>query len=134
MWAAIPFFSALVLLVGFIAFHAWELSRGKRIFDSYRTKVDEKVSRLYHDLVVYEIPESWRIAVVVFLHKVTHQIVVVSVNLLQAIERPLSRLSNRMRTRPPSTEAGEVSQYLKNIVPDKKKNDSENSTTRGSGV
>lgn len=124
MWAAIPFFSALILLAGFIAFHAWETKQGKRFFSSYRSGLDEKVSHVYHNLVVSEIPQSWRVAVIVFLHAVTHKIVVASVELLHAIERPLSRLSHHMRTRPPTMEKGEVSTYLKNIAPDRKKNSS----------
>ena len=119
MWAVIPFFSALALLVSFFAFHAWETKRKKRLFDAYRTELDAKVSRFYRMLVMGEVPASWRMAAIVFFHKTAHRAIIFSVETLRAIERPLSRLSHYMRTRPPSTNAQEVSPFLKNIAPDK---------------
>jgi hypothetical protein len=133
MIAVIPFFSALVLLAGFIAFHAWELKQGKRLFGAYRTELDEKVSHFYQALVTSDIPTSWRLAVLHFFHVIAHSIVVISVEVLRAVEQPLSRLSHRMRTRPPAASTDEVSQYLKNIVPDKKGN-AGNDTTPAGGV
>ena len=133
MLAAIPFFSALVLLAGFIALHVWELKRGKRMFDAYRTKLDGQISRLYQTLITGDVPASWRIATLRFLHNLAHRVVVVSVEVLRAVERPLSRLSHRMRVRPPVASGGEVSQYLKNIVPEKQGSQNDD-TTPASGV
>lgn len=120
MWAAVPFFSTLILLGAFFGFLAWERKRGVRLFDVYRSALDEKVLRSYHRLVVGEIPASWRRIAFDFLHKTAHKAVVVSVEVLRAVERPLSKLSHRMRTRPPSVEGKEVSAFLKNIAPEKK--------------
>lgn len=133
MLATIPFFSALVLLTSFLVFRAWEIQKKKRLFNAYRTKLDENVSRLYRKLVMGEVPASWRMAIIMFFHRAAHRAIIFSVEILRTIERRLSRLSHYMRTRPPSTEAREVSSYLKKMVPEKK-NGEGNGTTPPAGV
>jgi len=133
MWAIIPFFSALALLGAFFGFRAWEMKRGTRLFDTFRAKIDVYASRAYATMVTGQIPPAWRITIVVVLHNVVHRAVVFSVETLRNIERPLTRLSHRLRTRAPSANGHEVSPFLKNIVPNKKA-DTHNGTTPPSGV
>jgi len=133
MWAIVPFFSALALFAVFFGFRAWEMKRGRRIYEAFRSKMDEKARTLYASLVTGHISSAWRVHTFALLYKAFHRAVVFSVEILRTIERPLTRLSHHLRTRPPSTNAQEVSPFLKNIAPDKK-NSEENGTTPPAGV
>ncbi len=120
MLAAAAFFSSFVLLGAFFGFRWWEEKRGVRLFQDSRAVVDTRVAHVYEAIVRGEIPSSWRQSFAAWLHVLTHRVVVLLVEALRTIERPLTRLSYRMRMQKPSSNGKEVSPYLKSIVPEKK--------------
>jgi hypothetical protein len=92
MWAAVLFFASLVLLAGFGGLKA----------------------------VTGSLPTAWRHVLAVFLHDTTHRTVVFLVEALRAVERPLTRISFRMRIQKSSVGGKGISPFLKSIVPEKK--------------
>lgn len=120
-FATILFLVSLVLLVGFLVFRSWEEKRGVRLFATVRARLDERVLRTYHHAVTGTIPYRYRTAFFVFLQKMIHEAVLVIVGALRAIERPLTRLSYRMRMSTPKANGKEVSSFLRTIVPLKKR-------------
>lgn len=120
-FATTLFFASFLLLVGFLIFRSWEEKRGIRLWADARTKLDEKVHRMYHRAVTGTIPYRYRTAFFVFLQKMIHEAVLVIVATLRAIERPLTRLSYRMRMATPKANGKEVSSFLRTIVPLKKR-------------
>lgn len=120
MSASVTFFICLFLLVAFIAFRFWEEKRQMRLFAHARATADTVVSGMYQAAVMGSIPEEYRIALARFLHSLAHETIVFLVEGLRAVERPLTRLSLRMRQNVPSTKGREPSAFLKNIVPEKK--------------
>lgn len=111
------FFSASLLFAMFIAFRMWEEKRGVRLFASSRTMLDHWVIDIYHGAVTGSIPRHYRMHLLVFLRTTLHRAVLLTVATLRAIERPLTRLSFRMRMASPGTAKKEVSSFLKTIVP-----------------
>lgn len=120
-FATILFLVSLFLLVGFLVFRSWEEKRGVRVWAGTRAKLDEQVRHWYHNAVTGTIPYRYRTAFFVFLQKMIHEAVLVIVRALRAIERPLTRLSYRMRMSTPKANGKEVSSFLRTIVPLKKR-------------
>lgn len=117
-------FLGTAIMVGliFLAGKAWEIRRGVRVYDSVRTMLDQYASEIYTALVTGGIPLRWRQSVTLFMHQSTHALVQAAVHGLRAVERPLARLSYRMRVSKPKAGGAEVSEFLKTITPDKQGN------------
>ena len=130
MWATIPLFASIALLVAFFLFREWEEKRGRKAWAPARLEADRRVADLYNKMVMGSIPQSWREAVIAFLHQATHTVVVWTVAGLRAAERPLARLSYRMRQQAPAGTGKGPSEFLKTMS--EKKNG--NGTTPESGV
>lgn len=112
----IPFSVGLVLAVLFVALRLWEVRRGSRFFESFRRALDRRAVALYRTLVFGEMPRRWRESLARFGNRVLHRSVRALVAGLRAIERPLSRMSHRMRTNAQSG-TREPSEFLKTITP-----------------
>ena len=115
--AAITLLVTISLLWGFIAFRLWEEKRGFKILARARESADVAVTKAYHSAVMGNIPSNWRVVLLAFMHQVSHALVVLAVETLRAIERPLSRLSYRMRRGVPLANGKEPSEFLKTITP-----------------
>ncbi|MDO8523974.1 MAG: hypothetical protein Q7R74_01960 [bacterium] len=129
MSAAVTFLIALALLVAFVVFRFWEEKRGVRLFAEKRAAADTVVAEMYRAAVMGNIPAEYRIAVIRFLHTLAHDTVVFLVEGLRAVERPLTRLSYRMRQSAPASNGKEPSAFLKTITPEKPANGADAKTT-----
>ncbi len=129
MWAVIVFALSLTLLSAFIAFRLWEEYRGVRLYGEAREHADQRVSMVYEHLVTRDIPVEWRMRLLQFFHFASHRLVVIAVETLRAIERPLARLSYRLRTRVPKANGQEVSPFLKTMSVERKNEQEGNGTT-----
>lgn len=125
------FLLSSTLLAGFFVFRLWEEKRGHRLWATKREHVDHVVSDMYHRAVTGNVPYRYRTAFIVFLQKSIHEGVLLLVAGLRSIERPLTRLSYRMRMSVPQPKGKEVSSFLRTIVPRKKKQ--ANSALAGDG-
>ena len=113
--AAITFFISLALLVGFVFFRFGEEKRGVKLWARTRDSYDATIADAYKQAVMGNLPSNWRVAFLSLMHKVSHAAVVLTVQALRAIERPLLRLSYRMRRGVPSANGKEPSEFLKTI-------------------
>lgn len=120
MSAAVTFGIALVLLIAFIVFRFWEEKRAVRFLAPTRSGADEVVLDMYQAAVRGNVPEKYRIMVLKFLHLLAHETVAGAVEALRAAERPLTRLSYRLRRSVPAANGKEPSPFLKTLAPDKK--------------
>jgi len=125
MSAAITFLLALILLIAFVAFRFWEERKGARLWAHSRSVADEMVDKIYTAAVVGSVPAEYRTVAIHFLHTLAHDVIVFLVESLRSIERPLTRLSYRMRQSVPAPSGKEPSAFLKTITPEKK-SESEN--------
>jgi hypothetical protein len=66
------------------------------------------------------IPVSWRTYTRAIVHELTHFLVRVAVEVVRAIERPLAKLSYKMRVSAPKSGMAPVSEFLKTLTPEKK--------------
>ena len=119
MGAAVTFFISLVLLVAFIAFRFLEEKRGRRVWTVTRASDDTVVSDMSHAAVTGDIPRKYQDATVHFLYTLAHDMIVFLIEGLRAIERPLARLSYRLRRSVPSGNGKEPSAFLKTITPER---------------
>jgi hypothetical protein len=117
--AIVSFFTSLVFLGAFLGFRVWEEKKGVRLLEEKRYLLDSQVSVLYRAMVMGSIPVEWRMYAIHFFHWISHRLVVTAVETLRAIERPLTRLSYRLRTRVPKSNGKEVSSFLKTITPER---------------
>ena len=120
MGASVTFFISLALLAAFVVFRFWEEKRAQRVWVDTRSAADVVVSDMYHAAVTGDIPQKYQAAVVHFLYALAHDTVVFLVEGLRAVERPLSRLSYRLRRSVPAGSGKEPSAFLKTITPEKK--------------
>lgn len=128
--AAFTLLASLVLLSGYVVYRLWEEKRGVKIWARARESADVFVSDTYRKAVTGNIPSDWRDAFLKFMHQLSHAAVVLTVEVLRAIERPLLRLSHRMRRGGAPTGTGkEPSEFLKTITPIPK--EMPNSETKG---
>ena len=128
MFAVYTFIVAFVLLGVFIVFRMWEQKRGIRIWAGMREDVDEQVVEAYRSAITGSIPQKYRIRFLAFLRNAIHGLVLLLVATLRAVERPLTRISYRMRMSASNTKKKEVSPFLKTIAP---KKDVEQNTEEG---
>lgn len=116
MFASIVFFSALILLGVFIVLRLLEEKRGTRfIMPSVRASLDVYATRWYDLAVTGSIPAEYRARVLMFFRQTLHSVVVLIVAGLRAVERPLTRLSYKMRMAASHTGTKEVSSFLKTM-------------------
>jgi len=125
----ILFLVAFTLLAMFIAFRVFEEKRQVRLWGKARRALDEKVTEAYEAAVTGSIPRHYRIRFLAFLQQAFHELVLFLVAMLRAIERPLTRLSYRMRMAASNTKKKEVSPFLKTIAPEKPEAPSADGTT-----
>ena len=128
MFAVYTFIVAFVLLGVFIFFRMWEQKRGIRMWAGAREKADEQVVEVYRSAITGSIPQHYRIRFLAFLRNTVHELVLLLVATLRAVERPLTRISYRMRMSASNTNKKEVSPFLKTIAPEKSDTDSGNGT------
>jgi len=103
-------------LVLYALLRFFEISRGKRFFDAVRSRLDAFSSRVYRLAVFGELPHGYRAWFSARVGELVHHAVVALVAWLRAIERPLSRMSRRLRvSRHTSTASREPSSFLKDI-------------------
>lgn len=111
---------ALTAILGVLWFRRIEETRGQRFFDEVRTTFDVWAADVWRVLVMGGIPMAWRSYVRAVVHDVTHLLVRVAVEVVRAIERPLAKLSYKMRVSAPKSGAAPVSEFLKILTPEKK--------------
>lgn len=119
MTPAIVLAVGLVLTFSFILFRVWEVRRGVRIYNERRLLVDQWAERVFETLVLGGVPLSWRKYAVAVVHEISHEAVRLMVVIIRAAEKPLVRLSYRLRVSAPKTGAQPVSEFLRTIAPDK---------------
>ncbi len=100
-----------------------ERAAGKKVFSETRAGFDNAIAAFFNSAVLGGVPNEWRDQFVKSTHDVIHLMVQVGVSVLRALERPLSRLSYRMRMRQPQATATEVSEFLKTITPERRGGD-----------
>lgn len=109
----------LVLTLCYILFRVWEVRRGVRIYNERRLLLDHWAERVYETLVLGGVPLSWRRYAVAVVHEISHEAVRLMVVIIRAVEKPLVRLSYRLRVSAPKNGAQPVSEFLRTIAPDK---------------
>lgn len=116
MFGILLFFASLILLGTFILFRFFEETRGVRLFAQERSMADESALRLYRTLITGNLSAEYRVKVARFFRETLHRLVVLIVEGLRAVERPLTRLSYKMRMSTTSSPTKEVSSFLKTIT------------------
>lgn len=111
--------ASLILALGFIMFRRWETARGVRMFDARRTALDQYAEELWSALVLGGLPVRWRQNAIAVTHRLGHGGVHMAVSALRAAERPLARLSYKMRVSAPKAGSAQVSKFLQTITPQK---------------
>lgn len=129
MSAAFTFAIALILLGAFIAFRFAEEKRGRRIWANMRDSADVVVSDMYTAAVRGDVPEKYRTMLVGFFHMLAHDAVSAAVEALRAAERPLERLSRKLRHGAPAGNGKEPSAFLKTLTPEKRPEETSAATT-----
>lgn len=131
MSAAVTFFISFVLIIAFLLLRVWEERRGRRVFGEVRRDADLIAKDMYEAAVLGSIPSHFRVALIKFLHMLGHDFVLLLVEGLRALERPLTRFSYRLRTFTPQAKGKDVSPLLKAITPEKKENGNDTGATNG---
>lgn len=111
---------ALSAMLAFVSMRRMEVARGVRFFEDKRAVLDAQAEVLWSRLVRGGVPLSWRRYVGVVLHDVTHLSIHGAVELVRAVERPLAKLSYKMRVSAPKSGGAPVSDFLRTITPEKK--------------
>ncbi|PIR84958.1 hypothetical protein COU15_03330 [Candidatus Kaiserbacteria bacterium CG10_big_fil_rev_8_21_14_0_10_45_20] len=119
MLGFIPFITGLIGITAFVLFRLWEAQRTERFFEQARKSLDSVAERLYRVMVFGEIPRHYRTKTATVLRFFSHHAIHTAVLALRSIERPLTRMSHRMRMSS-SESKQEPSDFLKTITPDKK--------------
>lgn len=110
-------------LVGFWFFRLWEARRGVRLWEERRRALDTLVSEVYQVVIAGDALAGYRARIFSFMHSLSHRALTALVILLRTIERPLARVSYRMRMAPPKTPTREPSEFLKTLTTEKKSTD-----------
>ncbi|MBU6310590.1 hypothetical protein KGO06_01500 [Patescibacteria group bacterium] len=110
---------AASLMLAFAYVRRLELARGARFFESERARLDARVTAFVPRLVLGGVPLSWRAYLGAIAHDVTHLSIHGAVEAIRAIERPLAKLSYKLRISAPRTGAAPVSEFLKTITPER---------------
>lgn len=111
--------ATIVAAVLFVLFRVAESRRDVRFFNTTRTVLDAQAIEFWNALVTGGVPLAWREHAAVATHRVTQVAVHLAVAALRAAERPLARLSYKMRVSAPKAGGTQVSEFLKTITPDK---------------
>ena len=111
---------ALVAGLALISVRRYETTRGVRYFENARTAFDAYAEALWATLVLGGIPMSWRSFMRSVGHEVSHSTVRLAVETIRAVERPLARLSYKMRVSAPKGNTAPVSDFLRTLSPEKK--------------
>ncbi|MCL9971824.1 MAG: hypothetical protein NBV63_00210 [Candidatus Pacebacteria bacterium] len=112
--------SVLVVALAFMSVRRLEAARGIRFFEPQRRAFDVYAESVWAALVLGGIPVSWRTYVRAVIHDITHMLVRLMVEVIRAVERPLARLSYKMRVSAPKGTGAPVSEFLKILSPEKK--------------
>jgi hypothetical protein len=115
----VPFAAGLFGLAGFWFLRTWEVRRGLRLWEGRREELDKTVADAYRGYIAGDALHVHRARFFAFIHTLTHQAVVALVALLRAVERPLARLSYRMRIAPPPAPNRQPSEFLKTLASEK---------------
>ena len=110
---------ALLAALSFVSVRRFEVVKGSRFFETQRSVLDTRAEEVWQALVTGGAPQSWRTYVQATAHAVTHEVVRLAVEVVRAVERPLARLSYKMRVSAPKATTAPVSDFLKTITPDK---------------
>ncbi len=110
---------SLILALSYIWIRRFETVRGVRYREEMRVRFDQRAEMLWTGLVEGGIPLEWRHYAKIAAHTTSHQAVRIAVETVRAIERPLARLSYKLRVTAPKG-AGEVSEFLKTLSPEKR--------------
>lgn len=110
----------LSAILGFVSLRRFEIARGVRYFEPQRALLDERATELWRAVVLGGMPLSWRNYIKAVLHDITHLGVYSAVQVVRAVERPLAKLSYKMRVSAPKSGVAPVSEFLKIITPEKK--------------
>lgn len=89
----------LVLLAGFLVLTWHETERGTRVFAPLRARLDRNVERIEFILTHVDLGVFLRDEIHHFAHRVGHDSVHLSLQVVRAIERLLTRLVRYFRTR-----------------------------------
>lgn len=111
---------ALTAILGFLSLRRYEVAHGVRFLETQRSMLDMRAVTLWRMLVLGGIPLSWRTYVRSIVHDLTRLGVHSAVELVRAVERPLAKLSYKMRVSAPKSGSAPVSSFLRTITPDKK--------------
>lgn len=104
-------------LVLFVLLRLAEERRGRHYFAPIRTRLDGAAARVYRLAVLGELPSEWRLWLAARAKELAHRTVAFLVLLLRAIERPLIRINQRLRSsRPRGTPGREPSPFLKDMT------------------
>lgn len=116
----VPFVLGLAGFVGFVVVRMWEARRGARIVETHRASLDATVASLWRTLVVGDPGVMLRHQALALAHALSHRTLASFATLLRTIERPIARISHRMRMMPPKAPTREPSEFLKTITPEKR--------------
>ncbi len=111
---------ALSAILGFFSLRRYETAHGIRFLNAQRSVLDERALELWRTMVLGGVPLSWRNYVKALIHSATHFGVQSAVEAVRALERPLARLSYKMRVSAPKGGGAPVSNFLRTITPEKK--------------
>ena len=92
-------FITLVLLAGFLVLTRYETEHGARVFAPLRARLDRDVERIAFVLTHVDLGVFLRDEIRHFAHRVGHDSVHLSLQVVRAIERLLTRLVRYFRTR-----------------------------------
>lgn len=97
--------AALVLAGGFLALTAYETGRGIRFFGAFRARLDRDVERAEFIIANVDLAAFLRDEVERFVHKIGHDIAHLTLQVVRAVERLLTRAVRHLRTKDQSAEA-----------------------------
>ena len=122
LFGVVPFVLGLSGIVLYALWRSIEIRRQSRAFEATRARLDVFATRLYRLFVFGELPATYRARLAKFAQSVAHSTVMFLVSMLRAVERPLSRLSHRMRViRAKENKPPDSSSFLKTLSSSKRK-------------
>ncbi|HET9641230.1 MAG TPA: hypothetical protein VFP46_00025 [Candidatus Paceibacterota bacterium] len=107
---------ALILLAGFLGLTAFEERRGIRLFAEKRSKFDARIARMEFILENVDLWSFTKEEMLRLGHRLGHDFARLTLDLVRAIERLLTRLVRRLRPHRPLEETGgEVRPFVKTL-------------------
>jgi len=92
-------FITATLLAGFVALREYEVQRGERLFSGVRARLDHDVDRIEFILEHVDLAAFLREETQQMLGRVSHSIAHISLQVVRAIERLLTRLVRYLRVK-----------------------------------